>query len=390
MARKTTVGVVLVLSLGILAILFLQTKEVPPTYTVREIEAFKSAARKTRLTPFINGINNEGQIIGNFAGINQIRGFFWDSKDGVRFPMEPQFPKSFFCAINDSGMVVGSATLPSGSNVAILWDERSGTQELGFDALSPYISWDINSNGEVLLGAKKGNETICGIWSAGSIIRSVTFASPLEVRAGGLTESGTVVFSIYESATGNRIYNWFPNSQPQLCLYSTGPHQSGRIPISGDHRIPLTRRLTSERDLILNRWSPTEAYVLSASGTFHEFSNSAHTHTSASDINNRNRVIGSIFSLSQTNIWALQSLEMADGLFGSDLHGKYWYDHHALQCRAVIWDETARIDLNELIDDNEVYLRTALAINDEGEIVCEGTRDRQGGYYLLQPNLKEK
>ena len=139
------------------------------------------------------GLNNRGHVVGQMTGASGTRGFVWTSAGGMQ-PLAGSENSNAY-AINDDGMIAGTARMSDGTNRAAVWIGGS----IQFLPGGAVVAYDVNAAGEVV-GDGSPSIVVGGmpwssafIWSASAGLRPVATLRGSAGEALGINDAGQVV-----------------------------------------------------------------------------------------------------------------------------------------------------------------------------------------------------
>jgi probable HAF family extracellular repeat protein len=164
---------------------------------------------------FARGINNLGQVVGNYQDSNRKdRAFLWDSKTGVQ-DLGPGIAKS----INDRGEVI----IKNGST-AYHWYKGAMT-EIGSVGSGGDV-YKINNQGQVVGSYYEGGNSIMKgfVWKDGIITSIGSLGGPTgSSNAIGINDYGTVVGWSSSTDTNYHMIYWGEGSMWDMGYYYDDP-----------------------------------------------------------------------------------------------------------------------------------------------------------------------
>jgi len=97
------------------------------------------------------GINNLGQVVGEFSTLETPpQAFIWTAKGGMQLlPMLPGAVSSYGESINKSGAIAGWSKTSDGFDQAFYWTSSGGTQNIGNLGGQYAVAFAINDSGQV-------------------------------------------------------------------------------------------------------------------------------------------------------------------------------------------------------------------------------------------------
>lgn len=160
-------------------------------------------------------INAQGQIVGTSAGDSgAIRSWYWSASTGLQQIGNTRQSHSIVRAINDAGTVVGTGSVPGGTE-SFSWTPTGGMVLLGSDGRALSDALGINNAG-VIVGKwqSSANSNVQAAMAYPGDSRTFPLGS---VSAGygatatGVNDAGTVV-GTGGSALGQRAFAWTPST----------------------------------------------------------------------------------------------------------------------------------------------------------------------------------
>jgi probable HAF family extracellular repeat protein len=216
------------------------------------------------LPPFYSsealGINNLVQVVGNSAG----HAFLWTETGGMQAlgGIGGTFSRAY--GINDSGQIVGAASLPDSTNWhACMWTEFVGIQDLGTLGGDHSVALGINNSGQVV---GYSSESASGpdrafLWTDGVMQDLGTLGGDF-TRAEGINDSGQVVGTSKTASGQVHACMWIPVT-PETMLSRTAQFIIDEIEL-GNIDVELETSLLAKIGAALealDRGNPNDAKV---------------------------------------------------------------------------------------------------------------------------------
>jgi probable HAF family extracellular repeat protein len=291
------------------------------------------------------GINNSGAVVG-YASLSGSKNhaFIWSSGTGMVDIDDPANMESGASKINDAGQVVGRTH----STDAFIWSSSTGMQVLPNLGISMGAS-GVNNLGQVV-GEYMVNDTIFRgyVWDTLNGIQDIGTLGGPRARATGINNLGQVTGMSGPSLSVSRSILW---------AQGTGMQDLGTIGGEGS----LGQDINDAGQIVGIDVLPGQierGFIWTSSSGMQHLDNLGYLHTEPTAINNFGQAVGILF---QPNPSVL---------------------------RAFIWSEYGGTqDLNDLITPGSGWTLThAYDINDAGQIVGYGAFNGRQRAFLLTPN----
>jgi len=177
-----------------------------------------------------NGINDSGQVVGEYGTINVTHAFLYSNGTTTSLP-EPSFAGSFCAAaaINNTGQIAGACTDTSGNYHLVLWQNGMVT-DLGTLAGTPGTepafeqAISINNNGQISGTVFNGGATEGFLYSNGTITSLGSF-TPAAINDNGVMVGGPDIDS---GGTAQDLNTLLPAGSPTI-QDATAINNNGQI-----------------------------------------------------------------------------------------------------------------------------------------------------------------
>lgn len=292
-----------------------------------------------------NGINNLGDVVGDYASGGATHGFVYTS-GGFADLGTLGGANSSAAGINDRGQIVGSADTGSGQSHAFLYGS-GGMADLGTLGGAGSAAYAINNAGVVVGTAMNAQQT--GLYYANAFSYAGGAMHDLGTLNGGL---GSIAYTVNNPGLiAGRSYSG-PETVPEYPYYAV-TFQGGavrQLPNVDDFGIAYGSNDAGQLVGRMGFRPNTQAFLYTDGqvrnlGTLDPLIDS----NQANDINNLGHVVGS------------SEVQIADALY--DIHG------------FLVVGNGAMVDLNSLIDPGSgLYIQSASAINDSDQIAATACR----------------
>ncbi|MDN4039278.1 PKD domain-containing protein [Massilia sp. YIM B02443] len=159
-------------------------------------------------------INNNGVVAGYMSGNLAIRSYRWSRSDGFTdlghlAPSPPYVANAL--ALNDAGVIVGSARVGTGRSHAFRWTFGSGMVDIDTLGVTDSVAIGIDASGNIVgnyYDQPAGNAMWRAfIWTPGSGMRPLV-SSTYDVNAIGITPSGRVIGTLSSGRDYSRAFTW--------------------------------------------------------------------------------------------------------------------------------------------------------------------------------------
>lgn len=292
------------------------------------------------------GFNAKGTMIGSIRFPDLYPSFMIENGTQRELAVPPEAAWVYPQGINDGGQVVGYASQSDNqSRHAVTWQNGRPLWLEDGNALSSEAT-AVNNQG-VIVGFRITSDrmTHAAQWQNGRMQELPTQAN-VQWYPSGINAQGEIVGCGMDAANRPHLYHWRQNYLTDL---GTGYHISlnNRGQIAGDYR-------TSDRHLHACLWNGSVRKELPAPpGT---------NNSRAFGINDQGQIVGSASSPNPQQ----------DTTLGTPI--------------PLLWDKGRALDLNTVRPPHADYtLEEALAINNNGQIVCTARQGKWGRAALLTP-----
>lgn len=268
-------------------------------------------------TNYPRGINNQGQIVGDFSPGLSLGGDYWGGN-----------------AINESGQLAGFAYTPGGLQQHALSYSNGVITDLG-NLGAPFSEpYSINNLGQIVGQSSDGMHTRAFLYENGGMQPLGTLGGPYDSVAWCINDSGQIVGRADAGVPGRSAYHAFRYSGGVMKdLGTLGADPSSANGINNNGNIVGQSYLASN--------SVYHAFLYNG-GVMKDLGTLGGADSAASRINNKGQVVG----YSYTPDYSTHAFLYSDG---------------------VMWD------LNSLVSSNSGWiLDSPFGINDRGEIICIG------------------
>ncbi len=337
-----------------------------PTYRLVDLGTLESGTASFGL-----GLNEHGLVAGTSRtgpGSRPQLAFLWDRGSFTNLGTLPGSTFSRAFTVNDRGVAVGEAftAVPEISR-AVMWTNGE-LVDLGTLGGAGAVANGINKRGLVVgASSTSAGVTRAFVWEDGSLtdLGALSEATTATSRANRISNEGAIV----GTAQTDELYDWGGRVSHAYIAFPTKRgyelHDLGAL---GGERSFSTAHGLNERKMVVGEslagLTPTGSEIYRAffwhKETMVELPGLENLrHSRANDVNKRGEVVG--------HATGFQGFPTIDG-------------------RALLWSDGSAIDLNGRIPAGSGWiLRSAEAINDDGQIVGYGTVAGQTRAFLLEP-----
>ncbi|NET13946.1 MULTISPECIES: DUF3466 family protein [unclassified Okeania] len=300
-------------------------------------------------------INDSAQIVGySINDIGQKQAFVWDSDEGMQDIGTIGNNSSCPYSINDYGQVVGSSVYDCGQRKAFIWDKTKGIHHLDSKSNNLSEAYCINNSGQVVgFSVTNNGQRKAFIWDETKGIQNLSISDDIESSAYAINYSGQVVGYSVSSDLIVKAFIWNGDKDIQELPGFLGSDINRSGQVIGFYSMPQH----NNRAFL---WNGSEEFQ--DLGTISHNVNLQFFDSEANSINDFGLIVGS-----------------SDKLINTEQEG--WAK------RAFIWDSLNKMqDLNDLIDPSSGWvLKEARSINNHGQIVGWGMKDKSSCSFLLTP-----
>ncbi|MBN1817547.1 MAG: DUF3466 family protein [Sedimentisphaerales bacterium] len=152
-------------------------------------------------------INIHGHVVGNFEKDKDRQAFLWTSEKDFTFLEGLGGGISYVQAINDNGMVVGTAKTVDGKKHAFLWEEGKGTSDLTPDAQESH-AYAINNNGQVVGRLNTPNGYKAFVWEESSGVTILNINGSSKACAYSINDLGQIAGSVIDNNNHAILFTW--------------------------------------------------------------------------------------------------------------------------------------------------------------------------------------
>ncbi len=311
----------------VLAILLAATANAADYYEVIDLDV------PTDSSPIFS-INNGGQIVGSFYGNAMI---IDPTGDGNHAPIAPEVLSSSAWANNDNGQIVGQVALTPETVYASLFDTSGAGNHIELETFSVPLS--INNNGQVVgQGATPHGNYRATFYDIGiGITVDLGTLGGQDALAWSINDNGQIV-GWAAAADGTDHATLFDASDP-----------NNNIDLGGDDG-SWARDINNNGQII-----------------GHQFDEHGFSPAVIFDITGQ----GNNITLDPSGQSAVEPIAINDnGLIVGEAHNLIEQYTYAMLIDASEPDKV--INLNDLVDAEGVWLYRAIAINNQGQILCGG------------------
>lgn len=300
-------------------------------------------------------INDSTQIVGySINNIGQKQAFVWNPNEGMQDISTIGNNSSCAYGINNYGQVVGYSVYDCGQRKAFIWDRTRGIYNL--HAKGHYLSeaYGINNFGQVVgFSVTNNGQRKAFIWDEIKGRQNLSISGDIESSAYAINDSGQVVGYSVSSDLIVKAFIWKSGKDIQELPGFLGSDINTSGQAIGFNSVP-------EHNNRAFLWNGSEE--CQDLGTISDNANLQFFDSEANSINDSGLIVGS-----------------SDKLINTEQEG--WTK------RAFIWDTVNKMqDLNDLIDPASGWvLRVARSINNHGQIVGWGIKDKNCSAFLLTP-----
>lgn len=334
----------------------------------------------------VNSINNKGHVAGSIRTSTGDIPFFWTEDDGgiaadVKMDSKSLHP-FFVTGLNDDDKIVGIA-ITNEDTKGFIWDGKEDFQYLSVDENRSFKPCGINNNGMVV----------------------------------GYTSPKDMIIDDREDSTDDIDFSWWPKLDDKRQFYTLKNGKFQEIVIEGfDDLILLPRGINDNNQIIFETFKLTE-HGQPYPWSFLVWDNGRIIASEATQVftvafNNNADVLlwdvpfeggqikdgGSIWNFETNTFKILEELEKFEINGMNDkrqLVGSYFNLGPDSTDYAFIYDEKKGVrNLNDQLDKaskkKNIVLESADAINNKGQIICDGTKGKRQtpACFLLTPKKK--
>jgi len=310
------------------------------SYAESKYSIIDIAASDSNYNSYGYGINNQGQVIGDYGISATIsHAFVWDKVNGLNdFLNTPANETSAAKHINNNGQITGEQGT-AGQLVACLWDPNTGVTNIGTLGGVQSLSAGINDNGQAVgRSATSGGTYHAFYWDKTNGISDIGNSSTNFSGANNINNKGQAVGGYFDSSGNGHATTWDNVNG----MKDIGPGMAVDINASGQ----IVGFNNSGHLVLWNNGTPADLGMLNGLGTY------------GYSINDNGVIVGDAGS----NI-----------AFSTDK-------------APFIYENGTITDLNTLIpSDSGWTLYDAFDINNNGEIVGSGYYNGSVHAFLLEP-----